>query len=422
MQCSVLQEDQVLRRRQQASRQWSHGTITLPWVQFTDDEAVAMEAAGLVRPNPPDLKTTDKFGTSPCHANNSRGRQVVTELLQELEADRAEKLALLLQQEANRRAEAEARYAEVEADWHQHDYEMTGRLVKLQERMAQEVCVGPILVATFEYQPSHIKISTGRVWRTRRLESKSQKSDLQPEWTHAQVEARIAAEAAADAMAERATAAERKADIAHRRAAKESRAAAVVRTEKSAADWNIKRSGSGGGGIMGPHPEQQAEPPSASSYHVMEEAVIRDTFSHNTRAVGQLHAGDTIHPLERRWGLKGETWLRCEAGWVALSDGHPTGPVGSRGPRVQCTYRCGRLQPCTRVQGGSLFVLQSARQLVVLRRQPAVHRRRGDAAGAGGSCCCGTARAAQRRWNPGVDGDPLAHCFALAAPPPVRMI
>ena len=51
---------------------------------------------------------------------------------------------------------------------------------------------------------------------------------------------------------------------------------------------------------------------SLPSFKVVQPAPVRSRPSHTSAKIGFLKAGAVITPLEKNWGLKGETWLRCE--------------------------------------------------------------------------------------------------------------
>ena len=87
--------------------------------------------------------------------------------------------------------------------------------------------------------------------------------------------------------------------------------------------------GGGGGGHATPSSTAQAKAARKSlpSFKVVQAAPVRSRPSHSSVKVGFLKAGSLITPLEKNWGLKGETWLRCECD--ALDD--PSGATKVHG-------------------------------------------------------------------------------------------
>ena len=168
-------------------------------------------------------------------------------------------------------------------------------------------------------------------------------------------EAEEAARQAQQAAAEQAAAAE----DAARKLEKEQRNAVRARTAKSTQAWQEKQraaSGSSGGSTRPAAPgsarerrhENESEQASSNraspetsmdanansdgagqpvsaprsspgraraplpSFKVVQPAPVRSRPSHTSAKIGFLKAGAVITPLEKNWGLKGETWLRCE--------------------------------------------------------------------------------------------------------------
>eukprot|EP01043_Picozoa_sp_COSAG02_P000425 COSAG02_NODE_7_length_64539_cov_120.393482_58_plen_681_part_00 len=171
----------------------------------------------------------------------------------------------------------------------------------------------------------------------------------------AAAEADVAAQQARKAAAEQTAAAE----DAARKLEKEQRNAVRARTAKSAQAWQEKQRGSSGNAGANSRPPasgsarerrhaQDSEhastnrgSPRASkdasgstegtgqpeftprsspgrtrsplpSFKVVQPAPVRSRPSHSSAKLGILKAGTVITPLEKNWGLKGETWLRCE--------------------------------------------------------------------------------------------------------------
>jgi hypothetical protein len=98
------------------------------------------------------------------------------------------------------------------------------------------------------------------------------------------------------------------------------------------------------------------------SFKVVQPAPVRSRPSHSSAKVGLLKAGSVITPLEKNWGLKGETWLRCE--YVATDD--PTGVQKMQGwgtyiePTVVYCKFLAILPPLAKLQTDSILVVADA--------------------------------------------------------------